>query len=144
MPFGDKVNFRDERGRFRKAKQFEKNEFWQLDGTLFKGLANFEFKTGDGVAEAMKKFADKLVTYARNNAPWEDRTGDARAGLVADVVADDKEMTLTLKHTVDYGVWLEIRWGGRYAIIIPTVEQLGPEIYNEMRGMCGEIIYYVD
>jgi hypothetical protein len=53
-------------------------------------------------------------------------------------------MTLTLQHTVEYGIWLEIRWGGRYAIIVPTIEQLGPEIYEEMRGMCGEIIYYVD
>jgi hypothetical protein len=149
MPYGDRVDFKDNRGRYRKARGFEKNQFFNtryftLKGTLLTGIAQFEFKTGDGVAEAMVKFAGKLQDYARDNAPWEDQSGDARRGLTASVVADDEEMTLTLQHTVEYGIWLEIRWGGRYAIIVPTIEQLGPEIYEEMRGMCGEIIYYVD
>jgi hypothetical protein len=144
MAFGDKVNFRDERGRFRKAKQFEKNEFWQLDGTLFKGLANFEFKTGDGVIDAAQKFAAELVDYARTHAPWEDDTGDARRGLSAEGVADNDEISMYLTHTVEYGIYLEVRNSGRFAIIIPTIEAMGPKIYNNMRDMCGEIVYYVD
>jgi hypothetical protein len=148
-PLSKDVSFRDDRGRFRKAKTFENNKFFKtnyfrLEGTLLTGIANFEFKTGDGVAEAMVEFGQDLVDYMRDNAPWNDITGDARRGLVAEVIADDNEMTITLMHTVEYGIWLEIRWGGRYAIIVPTVEQKGPEIYDKMKGMCGDIIYYYD
>lgn len=142
MPYGDRIAWRDNRGRFRSPSPLERNRFWR--GTLAKGLANFEFKTGTGVGEAVVKFAERLQQYAQDNAPWEDQTGDARRGLTAAVDQDNDDVTLTLSHTVEYGIWLEIRWGGRYAIIIPTIEQLGPEIYEEMQGMCGEIIYYVD
>ena len=142
MPYGDPIKYRDSRGRFRRATHLERNKFWT--GTLAKGIANFQFKTGDGVGEAVVKFAERLQQYARENAPWEDRTTDARQGLTASVDQSDDNIELTLAHTVDYGIWLEIRWGGRYAIIIPTIEQLGPDIYDEMQGMCGEIIYYHD
>lgn len=149
MAYGDKVTFKDNRGRFRKAKNFERNKFFNtkyftFKGTLLAGMANFEFKTGDGVADAMQKFAGQLVDYMRNNAPWQDRTGDARSGLVAEVTANENDMSISLQHTVEYGIWLEIRWGGLYAIIIPTVENMGPKIYKEMQGMCGDIIYYHD
>jgi hypothetical protein len=144
MAFGDKVNFRDERGRFRKARHFEKNEFWQLDGTLLKGIANFEFKTGDGIIDAVQKFAAEMVEYARRHAPWEDDTGDARKGLTAEGVATNDDINLILMHTVDYGIYLEVRNSGRFAIIVPTIESFGPKIYDHMRGICGEIVYYVD
>jgi len=143
MAFGDRINFRDERGRFRKARRFEKNKFYTID-TLTKGLANFEFKTGDGVIDAAQKFAGELVAYAQDNAPWEDDTGDARRGLFAEGWADNDQVSLILSHTVEYGIYLEVRNGGRFAIIIPTIEAMGPKIYKDMRGMCGEIIYYVD
>jgi hypothetical protein len=147
MPYGDRVDFKDNRGRYRKAATFEKNQFFntkyfRLEGTLLTGIAQFQFKTSDKVAEKIVDFAGQLQDYARDNAPWEDQSGDARRGLEASVVADDDEMSITLQHTVDYGIWLEIRWGGRYAIIIPSMEQIGPQIYDQMSGMCGEIIYY--
>ena len=141
------VTYRDSRGRFRKATAAEKRNaggFRWTDTSLFEGIANFERKTGDRIGEAAKDFAADLLQYAQNNAPWEDRTGDARSGLYADVNLDSNDLTIELGHTVDYGIWLEIRWGGRYAIIIPTIEQMGPELYYNMRGMCAEITYYVD
>jgi hypothetical protein len=143
MAYGDKIKFRDSRGRFRKARTFEKNEFYQVN-TLSKGIANFEFKTGDGVIEAAEKFAGKLLAYAQDNAPWEDDTGDARRGLFCEGYADNDEVTILLCHTVYYGIYLEVRNGAKFAIIMPTIEALGPGIYKDMQGMCGEIIYYVD
>jgi len=139
------VPFRDKRGRFQGSGRIRRGTGKGFfSGTLEKGLANFERKTGDGVAESSLNLAERIQQYARDNAPWEDQTGDARAGLTAGVEIDGNECSISLQHTVSYGIWLEIRWGGRYAIIIPTIEQLGPEIYREMQGMCGKIIYYVD
>lgn len=142
MAYGQRILFRDKRsGRFRKAQYYEKNRYFQVD-TLSAGLANFQFKTADKMAEYANAFADELLDYARKNAPWSDITGDARAGLQAAVTLEDKSLEIDLYHTISYGLWLEIRWGGKFAIIIPTAEQKGSELFSRMSNMLGEIIYY--
>ena len=37
---------------------------------------------------------------------------------------DNDHFTIFLGHgaNVHYGIWLEVRWGGRFAIIVPTIE----------------------
>jgi len=142
MAFGDRVNFRDNRsGRFRKALPYEKNRFYKID-TLSKGMASFMFKSADGMAEIANDFADALVKYAQNNAPWKDRTTDARLGLQSAVTLENNSLEIDLYHTVEYGVWLEVRWGGKYAIILPTIETMGPRLFKAMNNIFGEIIYY--
>jgi len=42
---------------------------------------------------------------------------------------------MVLYHTVEYGIWLEIRWNGQYAIIIPTIEHMGPVIMAELESL---------
>lgn len=110
--------------------------------TLSKGIANFMFATSNGMADHAAEFAQDLLDYAKNNAPWQDQTGDARAGLETEVTLYNDNLMIDLFHTVEYGIWLEIRWGGRYAIIIPTIETMGPKLFDRMRGMLGDIIYY--
>lgn len=68
-------------------------------------------------------------TYMRANAPWTDRTANARNGLRA--VHEKEPMVehrLILFHTMPYGLWLEVRWSGRYAIIGPTMFHLAPQL----------------
>lgn len=68
-------------------------------------------------------------SYARSNAPWTDRTGNARAGLFAH--HDSEEMVvhrLTVYGTMHYTFWLEVRHSGRYAIIGPTLVHLAPKL----------------
>jgi hypothetical protein len=61
------------------------------------------------------------TSYARQNAPWRDRTGNARNGLFARHISDPlNSHTLVVYHSMPYGFWLEVRWSGRYAIIGPT------------------------
>jgi hypothetical protein len=140
MAYNDR--FRDERtGRFRKPSPREKNEFFRVD-TLSKGIANFAFKTANGMAEIATQFADDLVEYARANAPWADRTGWAREGLDATVFLRNESLEIELYHQAEYGIWLEVRWGGYYAIIIPTVETMGPQLLDRMNNILGEIVYY--
>jgi hypothetical protein len=141
MPYGSTRKYRDNRtGRYRKHRPHESNYFFTAD-TLTAGLANFAFKTSTGMAEVAADFATELVEYAVANAPWEDRTGDARRGLQAEASIDDDSLEVDLFHTVDYGIWLEVRWGGRYAIIIPTVDAIGPKLLEKMNGMISDIYY---
>ena len=76
-----------------------------------------------GVERTLKFFAPKIQEEAKAGAPWTDRTGNARAGLTADVVELSGGLTLVLYHTVPYGIWLEVRWGGRWSIIQPTLQR---------------------
>lgn len=72
---------------------------------------------------AMERIAKNMETYAKEHAPWQDRTGDAREYLQGFAQHDEGEQTSTayLSHGVPYGLWLEIMNGGEFAIIIPTI-----------------------
>lgn len=85
-----------------------------------------------GLAAFTSGFAKRVQDYARENAPWENRTGDARQGLVAKAEQRLWTYTITLSHTVNYGIWLEVRWDGKYAIILPTLEHMGPIFMAEL------------
>lgn len=135
------LRVRDERGRFRSKFSWEKGVFWEVD-TLFRGLAQFRFKMEDGILERLEQVAVELVDYMKSNAPWEDQTGQARAGLTAEVFATDNDLGLLLYDVEDYEVWLEIRWGGRYAIIIPTMDQKGNAVLQSIQRLMSEIVFY--
>ena len=71
--------------------------------------------------------------HARTNAPWNDNTGNARAGLFAQ---HDKEPmvvhSLTIYGTMPYTFWLEVRWSGKYAIIGPTMLEIAPQMSADL------------
>lgn len=111
--------------------------------TLDKGLAQFEFKMREGIQQFAREFAQLWEDYAKQTAPWDDRTGDARAGLTAEYYEDGgRAVGVVLYHTVDYGIWLEVRWGSKYAVILPSMEKMGPKLLNLMEGMMDRIIFY--
>lgn len=72
---------------------------------------------------AMDRIAEDMEEWARANAPWEDQSGDARSTLQGSAEHDEDRhvSTATISHGVDYGVWLETRFGGRFAVILPTI-----------------------
>lgn len=83
----------------------------------------------DEVENTMDRFVDEVQEYAQSNAPWADRTGEARASLQAEVVTEGDSVLLILSHGVDYGEWLETIQSGRYAIIMPTLEHYAAQIF---------------
>ena len=92
-----------------------------------------------GLAAYTKGFAQRVENYAKEHAPWQDQTGDARDGLNAQGYQRLVTYTIVLSHGVDYGLWLEVRWGGRLAIIMPTLEEMGPRFMEELNlaGLVG-------
>lgn len=81
--------------------------------------------------------SDEAVTFAKDNAPWTDRTGNARAGLhsgVSEGLRGDF-FELYLAHTVFYGIYLETRWNGKYQIIAPTILYTGAKIVERMASI---------
>lgn len=70
---------------------------------------------------------DVATGFAKTNAPWTDRTGNARSGLhsTVNVIDQGQAFELILAHTVYYGIWLEVRFSGKFAILMPTVNYVG-------------------
>lgn len=84
----------------------------------------------DDAVGALEDAAGEVLAYARDNAPWNDRTGAARAGLSVEVYEEAGEIVLELFHTVDYGEWLEVIQNGQFATIMPTLEVFATQIFN--------------
>jgi hypothetical protein len=74
----------------------------------------------------------------RQTARWEDRTGNARSGLFSlteQAAQDVVTIWLSHGHTVDYGKWLELANAGKYAVIMPTLQQFLPEIEQALNRL---------
>jgi len=100
---------------------------WGKD-TLRPSLAEFDKKAEKAILMVFQYWAVKASSEMRQNAKWTDRTGNARNGLQAIGAGVDGRFILNFVHTMDYGVWLEIRWSGRYAIIGPTMASVAPRL----------------
>jgi hypothetical protein len=97
--------------------------------SLTPGLQRLLPAVDAGVDLAFDAIRPIAESHMRDNAPWTDRTANARNGLMS---AHQKEPMvvhrLILYHTMPYGLWLEVRWSGRYAIIGPTMFEIGPRL----------------
>jgi len=102
--------------------------FHWVSDTLTPRLLVFDKVVEEAVEQVIEHYAGEVQDYAQENAPWNDRTGDARSGLTAEASSQGNTNEIVLYHTVDYGIWLEIRNSGEYAIILPTIEHMGPRI----------------
>jgi hypothetical protein len=85
---------------------------------------------GDRVLTAVAGIAQYVATQMQNqakaDAPWTDRTGNARTGLFGTSEADfgAHVVTIYLSHgaTISYGVWLELAASGKWGVIMRTME----------------------
>lgn len=98
--------------------------------SLTPGLALYGAYMMKQIHRAMSAWGADATARMKENRPWQDRTGMAREGLGWALEEDMVRPTLTLFHSVTYGEWLEVRWNGEYAIIMPTIESFGPELIN--------------
>lgn len=93
-------------------------------------LATAVERYGDRVLTAVAAVAQYVATQMQNqakaDAPWTDRTGNARTGLFGTSEADfgAKVVTIYLSHgaTISYGVWLELAASGKWGVIMRTME----------------------
>jgi hypothetical protein len=82
------------------------------------------------VAATLNYYEPKMENHAKLNASWTDQTGNARNGLAARSGKDSKTRFIVLFHQVPYGIYLETRFSGKYAIIMPTIEEFGPQVMD--------------
>lgn len=106
-------------------------------------LAQAVNEYGERVLVAVAAVAGRMATImqnsAKSNAPWTDRTGNARSGLFGTVETAQNMVILYLSHgqMIDYGIWLELAHGGRHAILLKTIESHLPELKQMLDDIFG-------
>jgi len=72
--------------------------------------------------------AKKMEGEAKSNAPWTDRTGNARNSIQGNFGWQGNKAVITLSGNMDYSVYLELAHEKKYAILKPTIDRNTPEI----------------
>lgn len=109
-----------------------------MRNSMSAGIAAAAVSVPHHIEEEVIDTAIRALEYAQANAPWADRTGDARSGLDVDVRWEGNEIVWEMFHTVDYGIYLETRWNGKFAIIMPTLEMFSSEIGRGLSESSGD------
>lgn len=110
---------------------------WEVDPTdVFPQMAEkytqAVFQSGNRIAYER---AEDMEQWAKEKAPWQDRTTDAREFLSATVEETGPIGTIVLSHGVPYGLWLEIAHQGNYAIIAPAIDYWAPIVMRDIQRM---------
>jgi hypothetical protein len=113
-----------------------------------------------GIRAMAAYVGNQMQNAGRAAAPWEDRTGNARSGLFfavdgfglspivgrvsgktgslktdsATISGDKDRLILVFGHTVYYGKFLELAHGGRYAIVMSTLEAHVPVLERMLKA----------
>jgi hypothetical protein len=85
---------------------------------------------------AVEQRAPEAEAWMKSNAPWQDQTGRARAGLHVEVKDSPgvlTEMIFSHDDSLDYPVYLETRFSGRDAIIAKAVDYWGPILMRDIQ-----------
>lgn len=102
-------------------------------------IAQIDHTAEAAISAAMEYHASRGLTWARQNAPWTDRTTNARNSLFSRASRAGKKFQIVFGHGVPYGVWLEVRFAGRYSIIRPTVQHEAPEVMTTVATMLSRM-----
>lgn len=88
----------------------------------------------------MQKGAIEGQNYMRTKAPWTDRTGNARQGLFGRAYKNGLNGYVIVYYgTAPYQIWLEVANSGRYKIIEPTLQVMGPKVMADLQGVMGSM-----
>lgn len=112
-------------------------------------------KTLGAIMATLSYEAQNCETFMKTNAPWTDRTSNARNGLKAVAYNFTRDagtrsavgtfqkagtiLGIVLFHQVPYGIFLEAANGLRFRIIVPTITTRGPEVMQSVSEVWSAI-----
>lgn len=108
---------------------------------LTESIAQHDLKVKRIIGGQFLRAQPEAVSFAKLNAPWTDRTAAARNGLNASVSQQNNGETfeLILAHSVFYGIFLETRFSGRFAIILPTINYIGELLIQRIASSINQM-----
>lgn len=121
-----------------------------------RGLAQFDSRIHNRMVAISDFHAQRAQAEMREKAPWTDRTGNARNGLFAQpfytlgsggvgrdaagrFTSGGSTYGVVLYHSVPYGIWLETRWAGRFAALVPVLSSEGQQFMLSVAALFASI-----
>lgn len=102
-------------------------------------LKKVQLKSQPVIQAYAEKKAQDMERYMKQNHKWKNRSKRAEKGLYGKVITSRMKYVTTIEigHGKDvwYSVYLEEYYGGRFAIIQPTLDLFGPMIMNDMNNI---------
>lgn len=102
-------------------------------------LKKVQLKSQPVIQAYAEKKAQDMERYMKQNHKWKNRSTRAEKGLYGKVTTSRAKYVTTIEigHGKDvwYSVYLEEYYGGRFAIIQPTLDLFGPMIMNDMNNI---------
>ena len=92
---------------------------------VYTNLEKLKSKFEGAVESLCESGAEKMESYAKENRPWTDRTGRARQSLKGSWEGSGTSYKIQIAHGVSYGVYLEMGKQRSYAILGPTLQEVG-------------------
>lgn len=126
-----KSNRRNTGGSAQGARQFAR--FTMDEDTLTPTIKQLPAFIDKIIRTTTRYYEPRVENWMKDNARWTDRTSNARNGLAARSGHSGKTHWIVAFHQVPYGIWLEVRFQGRYAILMPAIDKFGPEIMDTLQ-----------
>lgn len=98
---------------------------------LLEGLAQLINTVPQRIQSGAESVSRQMEWQAKRNAPWTDRTGNARRTMTGFAGWDEGgNLLVGISGHMPYSPKLELRYGRRYAILVPTVDAYAPTILD--------------
>lgn len=98
-------------------------------------LRQWQEQTEESLMQWFQELAQLAETKGKAEAPWRDRTGNARRGLYGYAWKEGNKIYVSFNHSVYYGVFLELLNNGRYAILQPVMEYIQDVFYDNVNSV---------
>lgn len=113
---------------------------FNFDTTKFKSGKHLDLKIRRACFGVCKYWDGRVETHMKTRAPWRDRTTNARNGLAATAVKLTKtSFAILLTHAVEYGIFLETKNDGKYAIILPSIRLYAPKVMKTLTNIMDRL-----
>lgn len=99
-------------------------------------IRQFKDRRGEvegNVTDALHELGEEWQFMAQTEHPWTNRTQDAERGLHYIVEAKGGNFGLDLAHGVYYGVYLELKHGGVWGVLRPTMMRMLPRVQQAIQ-----------
>ena len=96
--------------------------------TVMKNLKEFAPRLKATLLLDAQNIATEMERWAKENAQWTDQTTHARLFLNSKVRwINTNTLMVSLSHTVEYGIYLELANEGKYAILERAIQEFAPK-----------------
>lgn len=104
-------------------------------GKMEAAIADYGKRLIAAVFRLAQEWARRIADDARRAAPWTNRTGNARRLLFGRAIKLAMGAVIIIGHGVPYGIYLERRWGGKWAAVMPALQRAYAAVMASLQAL---------